>query len=118
MYKNLLVTDSPVQRECVKQILSKLCDADKVQKGLVKEVSVMPANESMPDDSRKVIVPDESMTEKDVDRFRTKFNKGCKAIRYPGMILLATNRGRHVVTKHRLDRRKLSQNLRGVLWEV
>ena len=102
LYKNLLLADTPDQRDCLEQFLRKLCSADKVQKGLVKEVSVKDSNELTPADTKKVIIPDASLIGMDIDRFRNKFNKGCKAIRYQGMVLLATHSGRHVVTKHRL----------------
>ena len=102
LYKNLLLADTPDQRECLEQFLGKLCSADKEQKGLVKEVTVKASNESTPANTKKVIIPDASMVGMEVDRYRNKFNKGCKAIRYPSMVLLATNSGRNVVTKHKL----------------
>ena len=103
VYKFLLTADTSAQRDCVEKLLNKLCTADREQKVLVKEISVkgrqLP-NENTPD-SKKVIIPDESLVGMDIDRYRNKFNAGCKTIRYPGLILLAANKGRHVI-KHSL----------------
>ena len=105
LYKILLAADTSAQRDCVEKLLNKLCTADREQKVLVKEISVkgqQSSNENTPSDSKKVIIPDESLVGMDIDRYRNKFNAGCKTIRYPGLILLAANKGRHVIKKHSL----------------
>ena len=65
LYKNLLGWDTPVQRVCVEELLTKLCSFDKEHKALMNEVNVVEKkshNETTPcNASSKVIFPNSSL---------------------------------------------------------